>query len=41
MSKKRPTPSELGQRSHKGPALLTKLFVRRKRDDTDTDEENA
>jgi hypothetical protein len=40
MSKKEQTPAETGQRSHKGPALLTKLLIRRNRYQGDEDAEN-
>jgi hypothetical protein len=39
MMEKSRTPAETGQRSHKGPALLTKLLIRRNRyADDETDE---
>jgi hypothetical protein len=41
MTRRPQTPAEKGQRSHKGPALLTKLLIRRNRyqDDEDTEDE--
>ena len=38
MTEKSRTPAETGQRSHKGPALLTKLFIRRNRYEEDEEE---
>ncbi|WP_281275347.1 hypothetical protein [Halorussus ruber] len=40
MAEQSRTPAETGQRSHQGPALLTKLLLRRNRYEDDADEEN-
>ena len=37
MTERPQTPAEKGQRSHKGPALLTKLLIRRNRYEDDED----